>query len=60
MMRPWVNVLPLFVVRWLARRYGERFDYRYEGRVRRTFAQATEDCFFKIDGDRLNKEPQRD
>lgn len=31
MMRSWVNILPLFIVRRLAIRYGERFDYRYEG-----------------------------
>lgn len=49
MMRSWVNILPLFIVRRLAIRYGERFDYRYEGRARRIFAQATKDCFFKID-----------
>ncbi|NVI22484.1 hypothetical protein G4D42_03080 [Burkholderia pseudomallei] len=49
MMRSWVNILPLFVVRRLALRYGERLDYRYESRVSRIFAQATKDCFFKID-----------
>ncbi|HEF4835494.1 TPA: hypothetical protein SAO52_000171 [Burkholderia vietnamiensis] len=49
MMRSWVNILPLFIVRWLAIRYGARLDYRYEGRVPRIFAQATKDCFFKID-----------
>lgn len=49
MMRAWINILPLFIVRYLAIRYGERFDYRYEGRIQRVFAQATKDCFFKID-----------
>lgn len=47
-MRPWVNILPLFIVRWLALRYGERLDYRYEGRVKRVFVQATTDCYFKV------------
>jgi hypothetical protein len=49
MMRSWVSLLPLFVVRRLALRYGERYDYRYEGRIRRVFAQATRDCFFKVE-----------
>lgn len=46
-MRAWVNILPLFVVRWLALRHGERFTYRY-GKHERVFALATRDCFFKV------------
>lgn len=46
MMRAWVNMLPLFVVRWLALRYGERFTYNY-GKHERVFVMATQDCFFK-------------
>lgn len=29
MMRAWCNILPMFFVRWYAKRYGERF--RVEG-----------------------------
>jgi hypothetical protein len=46
MMRPWVSILPLFVVRRLAMRYGARFTYSY-GSHKRVFVMATRDCFFK-------------
>ena len=51
MFRPWVLILPVFVVRWLALRYCERFDYYYEGRVKRTFVAARPDVFFKAPRD---------
>jgi len=47
-MRAWVSILPLFIVRRLALRHGERFTYSY-GEHRRTFAMATRDCFFKVE-----------
>jgi len=50
MLAKWVNVLPLFVVRWLALRYCERFPWHYEGRVKRTMIAALPDCHFKVDG----------
>lgn len=55
MMRAWVNILPLFVVRWLALRYGERFPYNY-GNHERVFVQSVRDCFFKIDATRTGGE----
>ena len=48
MLARWVNVLPVFVVRWLAIRYCERFPWYYEGRVKRTFVVALPDCYFKL------------
>lgn len=54
MMRAWVNILPLFIVRWLAQRYGERFTYHY-GVHERVFVQSTRDCFFKIDAARTGE-----
>jgi hypothetical protein len=48
MLAKWVNVLPLFVVRWLAVRHCERFPWYYEGRIKRTFVCALPDCYFKV------------
>ena len=48
MLNSWVEILPLFLVRILAKRYCARFDYYYENRVKRTFAQARPDAYFKL------------
>lgn len=49
MLAKWTELLPLFVVRWLASRYCERVPYHYEGQVHRTFAVARPDVLFKVD-----------
>lgn len=48
MLAKWVNILPLFVVRWLALRYCEQFPWYYEGRVKRMLVCALPDCYFKV------------
>lgn len=49
MLAKWTELLPVFVVRYLAKKYCERFIYYYEGRVPRIFACARPDVFIKID-----------
>lgn len=49
MLHKWTEILPLFIVRYLAKKYCERFPYYYEGRVERIFAQVRPDVFIKID-----------
>lgn len=49
MLHKWTEILPLFVVRWLALRHCERFNYKYEGRVDRVFAAARPDVLFKVE-----------
>lgn len=49
MLAKWANVLPVFVVRWLALRHCERFPWYYEGRVKRMFVCALPDCYFKVE-----------
>lgn len=51
MLHKWTEFLPVFIVRWLALRYCERFTYSYEGRVPRTFAVARPGLMFKVDQD---------
>ena len=48
MLSKWCELLPLFVVRWLAVRYCGRVGYAYEGRVERTFAVARPDVLVKL------------
>ena len=49
MLAKWTELLPLFVVRYLAKKYCERYDYYYEGRVQRLVAIARPDVLIKID-----------
>jgi hypothetical protein len=48
MLSKWTEILPLFIVRILAKRYCERVPYFYESRVERILATARPDVFFKI------------
>ena len=48
MLAAWVEILPLFLVRILAKRLCERVPYSYEGRVERTFATARPDVYIKV------------
>ena len=48
MLAKWTEVLPVFVVRWMARRYCERVPYAYEGREQRMVAVARPDVLIKI------------
>lgn len=47
MLSAWTEILPLFVVRWLARRYCERVRYAFEGRLEPVFAVARPDVLIK-------------
>ena len=50
MLKAWIEILPLFVVRWLAKRLSERFKVQMgTGNHTRTFAQARPDVFFKVE-----------
>ncbi len=49
MLAKWTEILPVFVVRWLAKKYCERVPYAYEGRVERKMAVARPDVLFKVD-----------
>ena len=47
MLRGWTEILPLFIIRILAKKL-ERFDYRYEGRVQRWFTNPRPDVYIKV------------
>lgn len=49
MLGKWTEILPLFLVRILAKKYCERVDYRFEGTVKRSFAVARPDVLIKVD-----------
>ena len=49
MLNKWTEILPMFVVRWLAVRYCERVPYAYEGRVERLVAVARPDILIKVE-----------
>lgn len=48
MLAKWTEILPVFVVRWIARRYCERVPYGYEGREQRMMATARPDILIKV------------
>jgi hypothetical protein len=48
MLHYWVEILPLFIVRYLSKKYCERVQYGYENRIKRTFVTARPDVFFKL------------
>lgn len=48
MLSKWTELLPLFIVRWLAHRYCERVTYSYEGRIERVVATARPDVLIKL------------
>ena len=48
MLAAWTEILPLFVVRWIAKRYCERVPYSYEGRVERVVVTARPDVLIKL------------
>lgn len=56
MLKPWIEILPLFLVRILAVKYSERFVYNY-GEHRRKFAQARPDVYFKVDDENYPYSP---
>ena len=47
MLAGWVEILPLFIVRWLALRYCEHVPMRREGNER-TVAVARPDVYIKV------------
>ena len=49
MLAKWTELLPLIVVRYLAKKYCERMPYYYEGKVLRVVAVARPDVLIKID-----------
>lgn len=49
MLAKWTELLPLFMVRYLAKKYCERMPYYYEGKVPRVVAIARADVLIKID-----------
>lgn len=49
MLAKWTEILPLFIVRLLAKRYCERVKYHYEGEVPRTFVICRPDVLVKIE-----------
>lgn len=49
MLAKWTELLPLFVVRYLAKKYCERTLYYYEGKVPRVVAIARPNVLIKID-----------
>lgn len=48
MLHPWMEILPLFLIRILAKKYCERVSYSYEGRVERICATARPDILVKV------------
>ena len=48
MLAAWMEILPLFVVRWIAKRYCEHVTYSYEGQVERVVATARPDVLIKL------------
>jgi|GEM_PF-1502282 len=48
MLSKWTEILPLFIIRILAKRYCERVPYAYEGRIHRMVATARPDVLIKI------------
>lgn len=48
MLAKWANILPLFVVRWIATRYCERLYWHYENGIRQSLIYALPDCCFKV------------
>jgi hypothetical protein len=50
MLAKWTVILPVFVVKWLAKRYCQRVDYYYDkrGERTRTFATAYPDVLIKL------------
>lgn len=58
MLRKWVEVLPLFVVRWIALRHAERFRWYHgpRGENPRDFAVARSDVFFKVPTDEQKRD----
>ena len=48
MLAVWTELLPLFVIRWIAKRYCERVPYSYEGRVTFLVATARPDVLIKL------------
>lgn len=47
MLNSWVEILPLFLVRILARKYSETFTYYYEGKVERSFHYVRPDIYVR-------------
>ena len=45
----WMEILPLFLIRILAKKFCERVPYSYEGRVQRICATARPDILIKVD-----------
>lgn len=52
MLAKWTELLPLFVVKYLAKKYCERTLYYYEGKVLRVVAVARPDVLIKINPER--------
>ena len=48
MLAKWTEILPLFIIRWIAKRYCERVPYSYEGRVQFKMATARPDVLIKL------------
>lgn len=48
MLAKWTEILPLMVIRWLAKRHCERVPYYYEGRVQFKVAIARPDVLIKL------------
>lgn len=48
MLHKWIEILPLFVVRILAKRFCERLNDHYENGQPRVFMAARPDVFFKL------------
>jgi hypothetical protein len=48
MLAKWTEILPVFVVKWLAKRYCQRVSYYYEKRGERKFATAYPDVLIKL------------
>ena len=48
MLKAWMEILPLFIVKWIALKICERVDYRYEGKVSREFVTARPDVLIKV------------
>jgi hypothetical protein len=49
MLAKWTEILPVFVVRWIALRYCERFDYSYGSSVPFVLVAARPDVMFKVE-----------
>jgi hypothetical protein len=48
MLHPWMEILPLFLIRILAKKYCERVPYSYEGKIQRMCATARPDILVKV------------